>query len=103
MGGRSLQECGIDEDDEIGGVGGWAASPSTAQEEHLRANEKEVREVAFAAASATDTEAMMAQMAQMNEEMDAELASLAAAALGAAKAQRKELSGMHDRLLRQYI
>jgi hypothetical protein len=101
MGGRSLQECGIEDDDEIGGVGGWAASPSATQQSRMKPGEKDVQEVAFAAASATDTKAMMAEMAQLNAEMDAELASLSAA-VGAAKAQRNELSGMHGVLLQQF-
>jgi hypothetical protein len=101
MGGRSLQECGIEDDDDIGGVGGWAASPSASEDHRIKPDEKEVREVAFAAASATDTKAMMEEMAQLNAEMDAELASLSAA-VGAAKAQRNELSGMHGVLLQQF-
>lgn len=103
MDGRSLQECGIEDDDCVGGVGGWcaSASPSVSQHSRTNADHKEAREVAFAAATTTDTEAMMAEMEQLNAEMDAELASLSAA-VSTAKAQRKELSGMHDQLLQQF-
>ena len=101
MGGRSLQECGIEEENDIGGLGGWAASPPAAQHSRSKLDATEVREVAFVAASATDTDAMMAELAQLNAEMDAELAALNVA-VGAAKAQRNELSGMHGALLQDF-
>ena len=101
MDGKSLAECGI-EDEAEAAVGGWAAPAPAAKPERSSIPQDSLAIVGGEAApAATDTAAMMAEMEALNAEMDAELASLSRA-VGAAKAQSSQLSGMKDALLAEF-
>ena len=101
MGGRSLEECGI-VDDDLPAMGGWAASSAAASASAAESSHAAVvAKGEAAAASATDTATMMAEMERLNAEMDAELASLSSA-VSAAKVQSRQMAGMRDGLLQQF-
>jgi len=101
MDGKSLAECGI-EDEAEAAVGGWAAPAPAAKPERSSIPQGSLAIAGGEAApAATDTVAMMAEMEALNAEMDAELASLSRA-VGAAKAQSSQLSGMKDALLQEF-
>jgi len=101
MDGKSLAECGI-EDEAEAAVGGWAAPAPAAKPERSSIPQGSLAIAGGEAApAATDTAAMMAEMEALNAEMDAELASLSRA-VGAAKAQSSQLSGMKDALLAEF-
>ena len=101
MDGKSLAECGI-EDEAEAAVGGWAAPAPAAKPERSSIPQGSLAIAGGEAApAATDTAAMMAEMEALNAEMDAELASLSRA-VGAAKAQSSQLSGMKDALLQEF-
>ena len=101
MDGKSLAECGI-EDEAEAAVGGWAAPAPAAKAERSSIPQGSLAIAGGEAApAATDTAAMMAEMEALNAEMDAELASLSRA-VGAAKAQSSQLSGMKDALLAEF-
>jgi hypothetical protein len=106
LGGRTLEECGILDDETHIGRSAWGADsqqqlakPKAAGKDALQP--EPAGEGQGGGEGEVDMVSMMAEMAQLNAEMDAELAALSSK-VQFAKAQREELQGSHGALLQQF-